>query len=632
MDMKVWQRILLIVLALIIVGNFGIRFDGTTSREAGSFYTGVSVIENGEYAVDTVFSDAYETDWSSAADYDYGKSGRAQSLEAPLGVLLSIPIYGLQKLVFSIFKQTPDLSSTTLWFRFWFGLVPGILSLLFLFPMLEERSSKEIRYLTLFIAIASTLLLTLASTATPDMLSVLFIVMALFFFQKRENPFLAGIFSGLLFAANYQSVFIILGALIGILFSGYRRREWGDSGKFLGGLILPVAAVLLYHKFIWGGFFSFPAGTFAVGDGGVAGVLLTFLYSPILLFAFMGKSKEMVLRPALLGALGGILSTALFGSLDLTAGSSLMAVSIPCFAVLLSSSIRDIESESKTTRVLFLAFLIYSTIVQLLVKFGFPYADPDLVQRTYWAGAYYLYGWVIQTLASGEWKYFLTFSLLTLSFIGFTVLYWIKAMHWNTKGIDVAGWVLALGLLAAVLFIPRSIQTETIPAILETSSLMASDGAYLLDSFDGAKVKTEFEENQEWADLILPTIQAYAIALETAQVNAKNIEFYDYMLYEEEFYNEGAESKTYEQIIAFEKIVWSKMNRYLIEFADEKELPEETQEQLDLLTAETLLRIESGITGDERRKAYEFLFYALATDYDSLYDEQWDALYEYIKN
>lgn len=174
-----------------------------------------------------------------------------------------------------------------------------------------------------------------------------------------RRPWLAGSLGGLAVLIEYAAVFGL--AAVGCVFLS-RAEGWRRRGRFLAGAALPLLALLVHQKLAFGGYLttavegSNPAlldearafGVFGDVDWAAVRALLfsvwrgLFVYSPILLFAFLGawqqwRSGRRVLVAA---SLGGFLACVLFVSTmgiwwgGWSSGPRYLIVGIPMLALL----------------------------------------------------------------------------------------------------------------------------------------------------------------------------------------------------------------------------------------------------------------------------------------------------------
>jgi len=113
------------------------------------------------------------------------------------------------------------------------------------------------------------------------------------FGRSRRSPLIAGLGFG--FAAFLRPTQVVVAGLVGLF---YLLRERRSVLAYIGGVLLPVAGILVQNRWLWGnwllgGYENNPAGFHGNVAKGLFGLLFSwwrgvFVYTPVMVLAFVG--------------------------------------------------------------------------------------------------------------------------------------------------------------------------------------------------------------------------------------------------------------------------------------------------------------------------------------------------------
>lgn len=225
----------------------------------------------------------------------YHYQAKTYALKAPGLFIIGMPFYYV--LDFFNINYDNHWETVALVMTIFLAIVPAVLILWLLYEILDlDRKEK---YLYILLLATGSMLFSYSSVLSHDLLGLLCLVVAFYFYKKRlEDNFWQGFFAGLAVFFSYK--FIIPAILFGLYFF-IRKRLW----TVLFALGLGFSFVLIWQKIMFGDFFLTPHYLASPGLDVFPKYLADNLLNKIVFYVLSPQTSlwanNLLLLPAILG-------------------------------------------------------------------------------------------------------------------------------------------------------------------------------------------------------------------------------------------------------------------------------------------------------------------------------------------
>lgn len=614
-------------------------------NEKSRIYSAVALVEFGQFNFEPVFGDGEgELEWPTTIDKAVGADGLTYSDKFPLTVLLAVPVYALLKVGYLIGGVEPQLYPTMIWFRIWYGLVPFLLSLLFLYKLLIKELSAEKTYLLLFIYTFATMNFSFSFMAMDHMISELLLILRIWAWREKRSGFLVGVFAlttvmlipidvmFLIYIAvtakdKKQVLFFLLGGLPSVaVYAGY---HWAVFGTPFTVSYLHVEKTVgirepFYHitwKKIWGTFFS-PVRGF-------------FFYSSVFLFAVPGIVKKFKDKDESAWIMLGVIVYYFTFNIGYrewhhgwTPGLRHFIPMIPVFMLFLGRELKDWETKPGWYKFLFITALTLSIFLNLLPKMSYVFYPSRIANPHLWAGAYFVWDQYFLSLKYGMFAPLIKWVVYLILFGGFVYLSARFLIRAKITGRGIVASMLGAVLFVGVIFMPHKSDTEAVSDLnaLRWNAVDIGMMGYSIYAERWSEIQPEFEENEEIAEYAAEQFAKVWLIDEYI----KDIEVWDDWLDENQVKEDEWEF-TYEQRKRFievdKKNIESMKERYQLG-SEYNPVDEEMQSEVWQTINQYKDRILLTDDLQEKRRMYEYLYYAYLSQ--AMFQSSWSALQTYL--